>query len=697
MCEKILLTEEILDEARRQELIDKSKNADSYAKNNQAKGKNRWERKRYSSISTTVKEYNDINMDAFFKGDILEFGIRVHGETDDYVVTITFEGILKELQREVKGNNNVLNFKCVLRALMMCFNNENVYVSCTCLHPDTKIKLLDGTTPTIREMCERFNNGEKLYVYSTDEKGDFKPGEVENVWQTKVTKEFIKVILDNGEEILTTPNHLYMLRDGSYETAENLNEGQSLMPMYFNSVNGYETVKFNSESKGWHTIYKLVANYFKSNEIEEAKTRVNLDDNMSYDVAIHHKDFNKKNNNPENLQIMTAREHWDYHASLCGENRPVTEKMRETSRQNAIRRNANPTSNMIKAREKWIEKGIEHNYDGDWKVIQSKIMKDVRNKYYDNMSEDEKNRYSKLVSDGVKTSWQRGCFNTQKFHDARVREGKRLFGNKSCQEHMMKCKMLKTLQRMIDDNINLTVENYNEYRKINHSSKYEKYFDSFEQMISEFKLNHKIVKIERVILDDTPVYDIQVKDWNNFVIDAGIVLHNCKDWTYRQAYWATQNRYNSGTPQMDNGKRIANPNDTKGAGCKHVLLVLSNMDWMMKIASVINNYIRYSRDYLQRNYADYIFPVVYGVPYKRAVQMSIFDKEDEFGDAILPTDKKTIDDVIASSQVGRDEKGKFTKENPFKFQSQQDKEKELIDFSQDDENQMQIDFESEEK
>ena len=40
-------------------------------------------------------------MDAFFKGDILEFGIRVHGETDDYVVTVTFEGILKELQREV--------------------------------------------------------------------------------------------------------------------------------------------------------------------------------------------------------------------------------------------------------------------------------------------------------------------------------------------------------------------------------------------------------------------------------------------------------------------------------------------------------------------------------------------------------------------------------------------------------------------
>ena len=301
MCEKIRIDESLLQEANRQDLLNKSKNADNYSKNNQSRGKNRYERRLYSHISNSVRDYNNINMDAFFKGDILEFGVKVQGETDDYIVTITFEGILKELQREVKGNNNQLNFRCVLRALMSTFNNRDVYVSCS-----------------------------------------------------------------------------------------------------------------------------------------------------------------------------------------------------------------------------------------------------------------------------------------------------------------------------------------------------------------------------------------------------------CPDWTYRQAYWATQGQYNSGTPQTDNGKQIANPNDTKGAGCKHVLLVLSNLDWLMKIASVINNYIRYSRDYLQRNYADYIFPVVYGVPYNKAVQLSIFDKEDKYGDAILPTDQKTIDDVIASSQVGRDEKGKFTTDNQFKFQPKQDKNTDdLIDYENDD-NQMKIDFDSEE-
>lgn len=694
MCENIIINEQLLDEARRQDLINKSKNADNYSIKNQSKGKNRYERRLHSHISNSVRDYNNINMNAFFKGDILEFGVLVNGETDNYTVTITFEGVLKELQREVKGNNNELNFKCVLKALMSTFNNQDVYVSCTCLHPDTKIKLLDGTTPTVKEMCDRFNNGEKLYVYSTDEKGDFKPGEVEKVWKTKVTKEFIKVILDNGEEILTTSDHLYMLRDGSYEMAENLKEGQSLMPMYFNSVNGYETVKFNSEVRGWHTIYKLVADYFKHQEIVEAKSRVKSEDNMTYDVAIHHKDFNKKNNSPENLQVMTAREHWDYHASLCGENRPVTEKMREASRQCAIKRNANPTEKMIKAREEWRQKGIKHNYDSEWKPIQAKIMRSAIVNYWNNMSESEYSDKCAKIGKQSKEAWKQGKFNTKKFHDARVRCGREMFSSPENQKMFVERRVLKVLQELIDLKLPLTEENYELHRRKT-TPHIKTVFNSFEDAVSYFNLNHKIVKIEKIVLDDTPVYDIQVKDWNNFVVNAGVVLHNCKDFQYRFSYEATKNQYNSGTPELRPAK-ITNPNDTKGAGCKHILLVLSNLDWLMKIASVINNYIRYSKDYLQRNYADYIFPVVYGVPYKKAVQMSIFDKEDIYGDAILPTDQKTIDDVIASSKVGRTDKGTFTKGNPFEFKSNKENNNDLIDLEKDDSNQMKIDFDTEE-
>ena len=126
------LNESLLLEKNRQELINKSKSGREYSKKNQAKGKNRWERRRYSQIANSVRDYNDINMDAFWKGDILDFKVKVKGETDNYIVSLTFERILDELQREVKANNNKLEFKCVLRALLKAFNGEDVSVGCTC-------------------------------------------------------------------------------------------------------------------------------------------------------------------------------------------------------------------------------------------------------------------------------------------------------------------------------------------------------------------------------------------------------------------------------------------------------------------------------------------------------------------------------------------------------------------------------------
>lgn len=126
------LIESLLLEKTRQELIDKSKKSDNYAKNNQGKGKNRWERRLHSSVANTVRDYNQIDMDAFFKADILDFVIKVKGETDNYSVQITFEEALKQIQDEIKRNKGKLEFKCILRALITAFNKGDVYVSCSC-------------------------------------------------------------------------------------------------------------------------------------------------------------------------------------------------------------------------------------------------------------------------------------------------------------------------------------------------------------------------------------------------------------------------------------------------------------------------------------------------------------------------------------------------------------------------------------
>lgn len=562
------MANKFITEASRRDLIDKGKRGDRYSPKNQAKGRNRFERRTHSKIYTNVAQYNNLDMNLFFKHDILLVGIKVIGETDEYITKIKFKGILQEIQREVKNNNNKLEFKSILTSLIRVFNTEDVFVSCSCLHPTTKIKLLDGTSPTVEEMKERFEAGEKLFVFSTDEKGDFKPGEVENVWITKTTNEFIKITLDNDEEILTTSDHLYMLRDGSYVMAEELTLDSSLMPMYTSESNGYTTVKLNSETRGWRSVYKIVADTLKKDEIETTKLRVKEDNIMPYDVAIHHRDFNKKNNHPDNLEIMTAEEHWNYHASLS----------------------------------------------------------------FDKLPEETKEKIRKLSSE--RTS--------------------------EIVEKTNLTKIKNIIQRIIDAEEIPSPETYKKY-KTNGYPNFTKCFSTWKELSNYFNLNHKIIKIERIIVEDTPVYDISVKDYHNFVVDAGVVLHNCEDWQYRHAYWATQNNYNSGSPEI-RVSDITNPNDTKGSGCKHIMLVLSNMDWIMKVCSVINNYIKYARQFMQRLYADYIFPQIYGMKYDKAVQLSLFDTDD------FDSSPLTLDDA---NRLGR-KSGQFKTGNPFRFKKKEE-------------------------
>lgn len=691
------LDESILLEKTRQELINKSKSGTNY-KSKDRENQNRWDRRKYSSVANTVRDYNNINMDVFFKDDILEFVVKVKGETDNYDVTITFSNILKRIQQEVKSNNNKLEFKCVLRALLSAFNSDDVYVSCACLHSDTKIKLLDGTTPTVKEMCDRFNAGEKLWVYSTDAKGDFKPGEVEKVWMTKIAKEFIKVTLDSGEEILTTPEHPYMLRDGSYKLAEDLTVGQSLMPMYFNDTNGYETVKLNSKTRGWWAVYKLVAECLKSEEMKEAEKRADLEESsMPYKVAVHHADFNKKNNTPDNLKIMTANEHWQYHANLCGENRPVTEKMREVSRQNAIKINANPTENMKRARQEWLNKGIAHNYDSKWKPIQAEIMRKAVKKYHENMTEEEKNKFAERCSNQMKNLWNRGRIQTEKYWNARKHGFDYLIRDDEYNRKQKTTRIEKVLQKILEAGDIPSPETFESYRKqyYKYSTRWTAVFNTWEELSNYFNLNHKIIKIERVVLEDTPVYDIKVKEWNNFVVDAGVVLHNCPDFVYSGFnYYGVKQQYNS-KPILGKAMqapRIKNPNDDKGACCKHINLVLSNTDWMMKVASVINNYIKWCKNNMNRNYADIIFPAVYGMPYQKAIQLSIFDDVEDNG--LLPTDQDTISSIIDKDLKNRDEKGHWKKDNDYRFKK---KDTAINKSDKEDERQLKLDLDRPEK
>ena len=127
--EEALQTEALLED-NRTALVNKSRNVGMYK--DQSRGKNRFERKRYSKIANTVKQYNQIDMNKLFKQDTLQVAIPVVGETDNYTVTIKMEGVINELARNIKANNNKLEYKTIIQALTKIFNTANLYVKCNC-------------------------------------------------------------------------------------------------------------------------------------------------------------------------------------------------------------------------------------------------------------------------------------------------------------------------------------------------------------------------------------------------------------------------------------------------------------------------------------------------------------------------------------------------------------------------------------
>jgi hypothetical protein len=104
----------------------------------------------------------------------------------------------------------------------------------------------------------------------------------------------------------------------------------------------------------------------------------------------------------------------------------------------------------------------------------------------------------------------------------------------------------------------------------------------------------------------------------------------CKDYKYRFAHWNIVNNVSVDDSASDPGpgRGIVNPKDDKGRGCKHVLLVLANGDWLMKVASVINNYIHYAEEKLQKPFLKLIFPKLYGYPAEEMVEQGLVDSDE---------------------------------------------------------------------
>jgi intein/homing endonuclease len=188
---------------------------------------------------------------------------------------------------------------------------------------NSMIPLLNGETITIKELSEKVKNGSDVWTYSIqDETKKIVPGKI--IWcdLTRKDSELYRITLDDNTYIETTPDHPFMLRDGSFINAEELKEGDSLMPFYTmlskdnRVIKNYEKVYDPSIGKYKYT-HSVVSHQF-TDLVEESK------DNFIY--VTHHKDFNKLNNSPENLQRMTSNDHSQLHVMYGERGREILKR-----------------------------------------------------------------------------------------------------------------------------------------------------------------------------------------------------------------------------------------------------------------------------------------------------------------------------------------------------------------------------------
>ncbi len=264
-----------------------------------------------------------------------------------------------------------------------------------CFTKDTEVKLTDGRNITFTDLIKERKRGKKHWTFSFNHKEKrIEIAEVEKPRITRKKASLVEVELDNGEKIRCTPDHRFMLRNGEYKEAQYLQEKESLMPLYTSKDDGEEnknlkgyTKVFQPIENDWNFVHFLADKWnLKKEKYEKKRGRVR-----------HHIDFNKNNNNPENIQRMHWEEHWKFHSKLTSwrhQNDPEYVKKVAAGRKEFIENNAQFISERASMRNKEMWKNPDYR---NAQILRLKRM--WENKEY-------KEFMRKKSSDNLKQLWQ---------------------------------------------------------------------------------------------------------------------------------------------------------------------------------------------------------------------------------------------------------------------------------------------------
>jgi len=170
-----------------------------------------------------------------------------------------------------------------------------------CFRGDTRVALVDGTTPTLEEMARRHDAGEIFWGYSIGENGRLVVCLLDAPRYIG-RDSLVEVELDSGELIHATPDHQFMRRDGRMVNAHDLRSDDALMPLYRDTVRGYEVVYQPINGQRYAT-HRLADEWNLRHGVYQG----------SLGTHRHHMDFDRRNNRPTNIERTPGPEHIRMH------------------------------------------------------------------------------------------------------------------------------------------------------------------------------------------------------------------------------------------------------------------------------------------------------------------------------------------------------------------------------------------------
>lgn len=390
-----------------------------------------------------------------------------------------------------------------------------------CFTKDTRISLLDGREVTLEYLVDNYSDKE-FYVYSYDlENNKIVAGKAHSPRKTGENQEILKITLDNGEEIKCTKNHPFLLKSGEYKNASELEIGQSLMPLYRKlDGRGYEMFLENGK---WKYTHRYMVDWTKR-------------DTNSKKTVVHHVDFNKRNNDPNNLELMT----WDDHTKL---HNSQTILLNEYAKSERGRQRSRELMSALWADPIWKENRLKQNSINGTKTCE-KLKEEGRCGF----QAWDKNEHSRISREnGLKNvhNMHTPEANTKRVETVQERlkndpeflEMKQEVGRKNFQTYneQLKNGEIVLTEEQLDLKKKTAIQNLKNVtpekrllgqRKTTYTRFYKDKYETFEDFMNDrYPENHKVVNIEYCGVED--VYDITVEKYHNFALSSGVFVHNC--------------------------------------------------------------------------------------------------------------------------------------------------------------------------